>query len=384
MPAPGQGALAIQCRRDDLAIKSLLTPIHDQAAAATVTAERLLLQKLGGGCSAPIGASAKLQNGLIVLRARVVSVDGRHVYNAEARGKDASEVAHQAALQLMASGAAKALVVQGGAAASAQTVLRHDLSGKTVVVTRPQNDDESDALAAQFTELGAECIHLPTFSLVPIADAATITRFHEKLGEYDWVIFTSSAAVRFFLQDRIPVQIADSNANTKIAAVGPATQAALNGYGVEADAVPPVYRGEEIVKVLGQVSGKHILLPRSQKGSRELPEALRRAGAEVEDMPLYSPASIVLHEDAKHRLLRGVDAVAFASGSAVEGFAESLQGDRRFDRFWDNTVAVCIGPATEAAARYADIPVHVVAAEHTFAGMARSLADYFSSQDSKG
>jgi hydroxymethylbilane synthase len=109
VPAPGQGALAVQCRLGDSRVRDLLAAIHDPIAAVTTSAERQLLQRLGGGCSAPIGASAKLNAGTITLRTRVASVDGRQVYDGEASGGTPEVVAHAAAEALFAQGAARAL-----------------------------------------------------------------------------------------------------------------------------------------------------------------------------------------------------------------------------------------------------------------------------------
>jgi len=58
LPAPGQGALAVECREDDLELAALLRAVTDEASAAAVTAERSLLEALEAGCSAPIGAYA--------------------------------------------------------------------------------------------------------------------------------------------------------------------------------------------------------------------------------------------------------------------------------------------------------------------------------------
>ena len=75
LPAPGQGALGIQCR-DDADTHALLAPInHAQSAAATV-AERAFLQGLGGGCSAPVGAYGWFEGSTLHLHGRWLTVDG--------------------------------------------------------------------------------------------------------------------------------------------------------------------------------------------------------------------------------------------------------------------------------------------------------------------
>ena len=61
MPAPGQGALGVELRADDKATRKALRPLHDDASAVAVTAERALLAALGGGCQAPVAAWVQMQ-----------------------------------------------------------------------------------------------------------------------------------------------------------------------------------------------------------------------------------------------------------------------------------------------------------------------------------
>jgi hydroxymethylbilane synthase len=77
LPAPGQGALAVQCRVDDTETLELLAAIHDPLTAAAVGAERAFLSSLGGGCLLPIAAFAQKNNGQIILTGAVISADGK-------------------------------------------------------------------------------------------------------------------------------------------------------------------------------------------------------------------------------------------------------------------------------------------------------------------
>ena len=80
LPCPGQGALAVECRSDDLGILSALELLDDPHTRAAVTAERALLARLEAGCSAPVGALAEVVEGEdgdeLSLRAVVAAVDG--------------------------------------------------------------------------------------------------------------------------------------------------------------------------------------------------------------------------------------------------------------------------------------------------------------------
>lgn len=63
LPAPGQGALGIECRADDTAVLAALAPLEDPATRAAVTAERQMLATLEAGCTAPVGALAEVVEG---------------------------------------------------------------------------------------------------------------------------------------------------------------------------------------------------------------------------------------------------------------------------------------------------------------------------------
>ena len=75
LPAPGQGALAAQCR-DEQASRDLLAPLNHRATALAVTAERAFLAALGGGCAVPVAAHATLTQRRLALRGRVTAPDG--------------------------------------------------------------------------------------------------------------------------------------------------------------------------------------------------------------------------------------------------------------------------------------------------------------------
>ncbi|GAB4166484.1 MAG: hydroxymethylbilane synthase [Terrimicrobiaceae bacterium] len=68
LPAPGQGALGIECRAGDEETRQVLSAIHDEDTARCVHAERAMLAALGGGCAVPLGALGELINGRVVLR----------------------------------------------------------------------------------------------------------------------------------------------------------------------------------------------------------------------------------------------------------------------------------------------------------------------------
>ncbi len=76
VPAPGQGAVAVVCREEDKSTGAICKRFHDSETALCTTIERDFLNRLNGGCSAPIGAYAKLEDGLLKLHTIVMDPDG--------------------------------------------------------------------------------------------------------------------------------------------------------------------------------------------------------------------------------------------------------------------------------------------------------------------
>jgi hydroxymethylbilane synthase len=104
-PAPGQGALAIECRAGDGAIHAALQPLEDRDTRMAITAERRCLAALGGGCLVPIGAYCHRDGDELSLRAVVASPDGRQMISAERRHADPEVLGEQLAHQLLLQGA---------------------------------------------------------------------------------------------------------------------------------------------------------------------------------------------------------------------------------------------------------------------------------------
>lgn len=79
LPAPGQGALAVQCRAGDEATRELLAALDDPDARAATEAERAFLAGVGGGCAAPVAALAEVTSGILTLTGLVAALDGTRV-----------------------------------------------------------------------------------------------------------------------------------------------------------------------------------------------------------------------------------------------------------------------------------------------------------------
>jgi hydroxymethylbilane synthase len=111
LPAPGQGAIAIEVRADAVRTREALGAIDDPATSRAVAAERTLVASLGGGCQTPVGAVATPDGTNLDLRAVVVSLDGRRAVRGRDRGTmaEADVLGARLAARLTAEGAGEIL-----------------------------------------------------------------------------------------------------------------------------------------------------------------------------------------------------------------------------------------------------------------------------------
>jgi hydroxymethylbilane synthase len=113
LPAPGQGALAVQCRSADQTTLGLLSALDDESTRRAVTAERAFLRGLGGGCAVPVAAYAEsiIPSGVpgIRLTGLVISADGKKSIRVTGEGTDALQVGRELAQQAISQGADEVL-----------------------------------------------------------------------------------------------------------------------------------------------------------------------------------------------------------------------------------------------------------------------------------
>ena len=113
LPAPGQGALAVQCRADDKETLSLLSALEDATTRNSVTAERQFLLGLGGGCAVPVAAYAAIngQGSAISLTGLVASIDGKKLIKVTGEGSDPRELGKHLAQDAISQGANEILAL---------------------------------------------------------------------------------------------------------------------------------------------------------------------------------------------------------------------------------------------------------------------------------
>lgn len=363
LPAPGQGALAIQCRRDDAETLHILRSIEEGDVRTAVTAERIFLQELGGGCSAPIAAYATVIGNTIQLKGLVGALDGKQLIEVEQIGKDPRFVGARAAHQAMWQGADEILQIK-----------RPLLLGQRIVITR--SHDQASDMRQKLETLGANPIVIPSIKIEAMPDTKAIDEAIWMLDSYHWLIFTSANAVDIFWNRLTHIGQDPAIVSTrKIAAVGPATAKALSHYNISTNFMPDIFVADEIIEGLGDIAGKRILWPRGLLARKKLTDGLVHKGAGVQDIPIYRTVAATIEPEGMMQLADGVDIITFMSSSAVENFVMALGEveNGRFSPLLRTAKLAAIGPITAEAVQKQGLTPHIVADPHTTEGLIQAL-----------
>src|SRR2546425_5152964 len=201
------------------------------------------------------------------------------------------------------------------------TVPAQPLLGRRIVVTRAR--EQAADLAEALTTRGAEVVAAPVIRVQPLADLEPLRVALAAAQRYDWIVFTSQNTVRVVC-DRLPAWglMPQDVSRAAVAAIGPATAAALARHGVTPDLVPEQFVAEAVVHamaLLGELRGKRVLLPRAREARDALPDGLRALGAVVDAIPVYETVREPGDGSklAAQLLAGNIAAVTFTSSSTV-------------------------------------------------------------------
>lgn len=253
------------------------------------------------------------------------------------------------------------------------------LAGRRIVVTRSRT--QVGPLKALLEAEGAEIVEFPTIRIVPLDDYSEVDRALDRLGDYQWIVFTSQNGVAAFL-DRLRGRGGDLRAlaGLHLAAIGPATAHALVARGLRVDLAPGEFVAEALVEALAgggraRLHGARVLVPRALEARTVLPEGLRARGAVVDVVPVYrTETERAQPPQAWRQLLDGpVDAITFTSSSTVRNFVEVVGPEA--PGIAGRALVVCIGPVTAATARECGLLVGLVARAYTIPGLVAALRE---------
>lgn len=290
-----------------------------------------------------------------------------------------SEIVHQANIK------PPALVVIGEVVSLRKTINWFEnkpLFGKRIMVTRTR--EQASDLVAGLEEMGANCLEFATISIAPPDSWQPLDAALEKLGRFDWILFTSINAIHCFFQ-RLDEKGLDTRAlgGSKIAAVGSTTSDVLRKYGIKTDLLPEKFTGDGLADALLKkgVAGCKILLPRAMKARESLPERLQEGGAEMVVAPVYKN----IRPDGQAEELRAlflenqVDMVTFTSSSTVTNFLHMLGEEDTLKRkeLLGATKIASIGPITSKTVEEAGLQVDVQPDIFTIPALIDGIVSHF-------
>jgi uroporphyrinogen III methyltransferase / synthase len=245
------------------------------------------------------------------------------------------------------------------------------LFGQRIVITRAA--DQAAEFSDRLRSLGADAIELPVIALEPPADRAPLDQAIANLAGYDWLIFTSTNGVRFFL-DRLDQSRHDLRSlQARICAIGPATRKAVEELHLKVDLMPDEYVAEALVQAFAQenLAGKKVLLPRAAVARDVIPVELAKLGAQVDVVEAYRnvvPANAAARAHEIFSAEKRPDWITFTSSSTVKNLLaiagrEPLAGIR----------IASIGPVTSATLCAHGLKVDAEASEFTLDGLVDAI-----------
>lgn len=262
------------------------------------------------------------------------------------------------------------------------------LAGRTVVVTRAAS--QAAELTNALESFGAEVFVCPTIEITELESYERLDEALDHLYGYDWLIFTSTNGVEFFMKRLVHqgLHAADLD-DIKVCAIGQKTAEKLHDTHTHVDIVPSESTAEGVFTALSEfvggaehLRGLNFLLPRAAAGRDVLPKALEEAGARIDVVPAYQT---VLPQDLDRGRFRALltgsaDCIAFTSPSTIRNLA-SLFDTHDLGSLLAGVVVACIGPVTATAAAEYGLTVAVQPDDQSVKELASAIAKHYSSTD---
>ena len=252
------------------------------------------------------------------------------------------------------------------------------LLGQTIVVTRAR--EQASSLVSQLERLGARVLQCPTISIQELEEAkySVLDASIQNSANFDWVVFTSTNGVEKFWQ-RLKALGKDTRVlgNNRIAAIGPATESALQSRGIFPDFVPESSISEKVGEGLLARDAKRVLIVRAMEGREALQKTLEAGGAQATIAPCYrNSPDIANAKIVREKLVTGeIDWITFTSSSTVTNFIEAI-GAGVLQQSRDTFRVACIGPITEKTARENDLIPDAVANSASVESVAEILVEF--------
>lgn len=309
--APGQGALAIEIRKNDPAVESIISQLHSSSIEKGVGEERRFLQLTEGGCHASVGSHFfKHQNRFYLT---TFWNTGENYYKLSVGNNSAEKLAEKSFL------------------------LHQKLQNKsneTVWIVR--DNDKAGDLNYILLKSGRTVISESVIETKSSWTFESVQKVTEKIKNSDWIFFTSSNAVHHFFEQKIDLPTVLS-----VACIGMATESALKEYGIKTSFISTEGTGESLANdFLKQFSGSKgtILYPTTSSADNNIQAIIEKSAWKLERINIYE----TIEKEINTNLFDGkkIDKVVVYSSSAVKPIIQLLE------KLNQNPKWISIGPKT--------------------------------------
>jgi uroporphyrinogen III methyltransferase/synthase len=255
------------------------------------------------------------------------------------------------------------------------------LYGKKILVTRPA--DSSKGFIDKLNELGAQTVEFPTIEICPPSSWKTFDKSLKKLGNTDWIIFTSANGVKYFFERFFEKKLnVKSLFNINFAVIGEKTNESLNKFGLSADLIPKEYRAEGLIEEFKSIDliGKNVLIPRAKEARDILPKKLKRLGANVEVVGVYEnkkPDKLNSRKLKSEIRDSDLDIITFTSPSTVINFYSVFRAD---EKSFKDCIIASIGPITNKALNEHGKKADITPKKYTTDSLIEEILNYYRNQ----
>ncbi|RKY98379.1 MAG: hypothetical protein DRQ13_03625 [Ignavibacteriae bacterium] len=253
------------------------------------------------------------------------------------------------------------------------------LKGKTIVITR--TIEQSKDTATALTKLGANVIVFPTLEILPPASWKKFDEIVSMPDKIDFIIFTSTHAVKMFNKRCNELNVKLNFNKTKVVSVGTKTSSVCGKDNIPVHIIPRKFSAEGVVEELSKynLKSKVVFIPRSALGREELPHGLKDLGAVIKSIPVYN-VSLPTKENIKPHIEElkksHPDLFIFTSPSTFESFLQIEKISNPVTYFSKFDVAA-IGPTTKLSIEKKKVTVNIMPDEYTIDGLIKKITNYY-------
>ena len=256
------------------------------------------------------------------------------------------------------------------------------LSGKRILVTR--SVEQAGELAALVRRAGGIPVLFPTIRLTHPEDCGPLDREIGRLSSFDWIVFASANAARFFCERATRLGVGSWPGTLRVASMGPGTTKELAERSVIVHRTAEKHTAEGLFEALpaAGIRGKRFLLPRAEEGREILSALISQEGGEVVSAVAYRNGLAEKDEAVAGEIVsRPPDVCTFASPSAFRNFF-LLLGSGTARSVLSRTRIAAIGEVTARAVERMDFRVDIMPETYTLKGMMDAVQAFFAAHRS--